>query len=117
MRMRVGSLALLSGLGSGTGHTYGLDLVLLWLWPAAAASSRALAQVRPYAAGVAKKKKKKNPVLAQQPPMGLPHPSTSLVAIHQTLPPLSVPPQVGQGLSLPPAPGRARGTQQVPSAH
>ena len=47
----------------GAGHKCGLDPTLLWLWcrPAAVALIRPLAWERPYATGVAlKKKKEKN---------------------------------------------------------
>ena len=65
MRMRVWSLASLSGLRIRHFCGCGLDLVLLWLWsrPAAATLIRPLAWELPSAAGVAlsgeKKKKKK----------------------------------------------------------
>ena len=65
MRLRVWSLASLSGLGSGiavscgVGHRRCSDPVLLWLWcrPAAVAPIRPLAWEPPYAAGLALKSK------------------------------------------------------------
>ena len=65
MRLRVQSLALLSGLriavNCGVGHRRGLDPVWLWLWCrlAAAASFQPLAWELPYATGVALNKKEK----------------------------------------------------------
>ena len=73
MRLRVGSLASISGLrirsgiavSRAVGHGRGLDPVFLWLWcrPAATALIRPLANEPPYAAGAAlkgqKTKKKK----------------------------------------------------------
>ena len=49
----------------GIGSRHSLDLALLWLWykPAAVALIRPLAWESPYVAGVALKKKKKNPSL------------------------------------------------------
>ena len=66
MRLRVQSLALLSGLRSGVavscgiGRRLGSDTALLWLWcrPAATALIRPLAWEPPYAVGVALKDKK-----------------------------------------------------------
>ena len=67
MRMQFQSLALLSGLriclavccGVGFRHGLNLELLWLWLWPAAVALIQTLAWERPYAMGVALKKKKK----------------------------------------------------------
>ena len=68
MRMQVGSLASLSGLGSGVavscgvGYRCGSDPVWLWLWRrlAAAASIQPRAWEPPYAAGASKKENKQN---------------------------------------------------------
>ena len=67
MRMRVQSLASLTGLrigiamSCGVGRRLGSDLALLWLWcrPAGAALIRPQAWGLPYAAGAALKRKKK----------------------------------------------------------
>ena len=65
MRLRVQSLASLSGLGirvsCGVGHKHGSDPALLWLWCrlAATAPIRPLAWEPPYAAGAALEKDKK----------------------------------------------------------
>ena len=69
MRLQVRLLALLSGLGSGSGVAvscsvgckHGSDLALLWLWcrPAAVALIRPLAWEPPHVVGVALKKDKK----------------------------------------------------------
>ena len=47
----------------GVGHRQGLDLVLMWMWHrlAAVAPIQPLAWEPPHAAGVALKRKKKNP--------------------------------------------------------
>ena len=68
MRMRVRSLASLSGSGiciavsCGVDHRLGSDPALLWLWCrlATAAPIQPLAWELPYAAGVVLKRKKKN---------------------------------------------------------
>ena len=68
MRIRVQSLALLSGLripGCGIDRRFGLDPALLWLWRrlVAVALMRPLAWELPYAMSVAlKKKRKKKPL-------------------------------------------------------
>ena len=62
IRLRVRSLALLSGLricaavSCGVGCRCGSDLALLWLWPAAVAPIRPLAWEPSYALGMALKK-------------------------------------------------------------
>ena len=58
-RMRVWSLASLSGLGIRIAASCGLDLVLLWLWhrPAAAALIQSLYWEHPYASDTAIKRK------------------------------------------------------------
>ena len=77
MKMRVQSLASLSGSGArvamscGVGRRCSSDPVLLWLWPAATALIRPLAWEPPYAAGVAQemakrqKKQKKTPTVRE----------------------------------------------------
>ena len=66
MRLRVRSLASLSGLGScgvGSRRSSDPELLWLWLWLAAVAPIPPLAWEPPYAIGAAlkRKKKKKNP--------------------------------------------------------
>ena len=68
MRLRVGSLASLSGLGSGVAVTCGVDHrqdsdpALLWLWcrPVAVALTRPLAWEPPYAVCAAVKRERRN---------------------------------------------------------
>ena len=63
MRLRVRSLALLSGvaMSCGVGHRRSSDLELLWLWcrPVATAPIRPLAWEPPYALGSSPRKGKK----------------------------------------------------------
>ena len=78
MKLRVRSLALLSGLrigvamSCGVGCRCGLDPTLLWLWhrPVATALIRPLAWEHPYAVGVAVEKAKRQKKIVTKKQMG-----------------------------------------------